>query len=154
MSTYCYLVKQELLKVVGTEAVSNIRHKIGQAISELAACITRIENGSWNELLPAVVALTQHTDLSQRETALDILKWLAEDAPQLLQSRHKDLFTLYSTMLADPKVNVQVAALKATTALLLILPHAEITSFQSLTPQILKVGWCIRSKRSAFSHFL
>jgi hypothetical protein len=133
------MLKQALLGTLQNEPKSHIRRKVGHTVAELASN-AQCDPKAWPELLPFVMALSQNPDASQREVALDLLNRLCEYIGDAILEHTPHLHQMFSAGLSDPSSEVQVAALKATTSLLVLLSEPEEREpFVPLVPELLRV---------------
>jgi hypothetical protein len=133
------MIKTALLGTLQNEAKGHIRRKVGHTIAELASN-AQCDPDAWPQLLPFVLVLSQNPDASQRENALDLLNRLCEYIGDAILEHTQQIHQMFSAGLVDPSGEVQIAALKATTSLLVLLSEPEERDpFVPLVPHLLQV---------------
>ncbi|EQC27993.1 hypothetical protein SDRG_14268 [Saprolegnia diclina VS20] len=117
---YRAALKTQLVAALGAEPLAHVRRKLGHAIAELA----RLE-ATWPELLPAIVALTQHSDAAMQITSLEVLATLCEYLGPTLALHHEQFFHLFSAFLGHARLDLRVAAAKAMVAYIVVLESTQ-----------------------------
>eukprot|EP00903_Cladosiphon_okamuranus_P009337 g8905.t1 len=133
-------VKSVLLQGVGTDPSRLVRHTIAALIAKLAKILFATPQG-WQELLDFVGQCAQQQSEEHRELAFTILFELTETVGDVLTAHFDVLQGLFLQALKDPSSKVQVAALKACSALLAYLSMDDSgMKFRSLVQPCLQVS--------------
>ncbi|CAB4421390.1 unnamed protein product [Rhizophagus irregularis] len=106
-------IKTELLMSLSIERENTVRHKVCDAVSEVAKN-SFLKGQKWNELLPALIEASESPNAEHREAALLNL----QDANNAA---------------------IRMASLKAAVAFMLETDHQNRSSFAELMPQMLEV---------------
>ncbi|KAI9907041.1 hypothetical protein PsorP6_004517 [Peronosclerospora sorghi] len=132
-------LRSQLLEAVASEPVPHVRHKLGHLIAELAAVSEKYEQ-AWPELINAMSILTTSSDASLRVTAFDLVAKLAEYVGDLLAPHKESFLTLFTNSLNDGNCEVQIASLKAASALILTIEDKqELSAFAILVNPMLRI---------------
>ncbi|RKP02349.1 hypothetical protein CXG81DRAFT_10876 [Caulochytrium protostelioides] len=115
---YC---EHALLESLEKENESSVKHKVSDAISEIAKhVLSRSER--WDGLLDAIAACMKSPIASHRENALRILA----DVPRIVPlESFQQILDLYKASLADPTAEVRLNAIAATVAFLKRMQMSE-----------------------------
>ena len=115
------------------EAVPNIRHKIGDAIAEVARQYSDNDQ-AWPELLQALFQASQSTEAGQRESAFRIFT----TTPGIIESQHEDVvFGAFTKGFKDPVPAVQIAAMEAFSSFFTVIPKKAQKKYYPLLPEVL-----------------
>ena len=131
-------VRGELLRMITEEPDDQLRKKICHATCDLAKDLLESsqEANPWPGLLPALLALVDHPQPSQREAALHILAPVAEGAFELLAPGMGTMLQVLSNRLGDT-IAVRFAAMKTIAAILTNVEDSQYGNYQSLLAPIL-----------------
>ncbi|ODQ77120.1 hypothetical protein BABINDRAFT_163848 [Babjeviella inositovora NRRL Y-12698] len=126
-------LRATLLAGFSAPQTNGIRHKLADAISELAKEDLPASE-SWPELLPALFAATQGADASFRESAFRILA----AAPELIDSSFVELvLPVFTAGFDDANDDVRIAACTAFVAFFQNLPKKAWPALSPLLPNLL-----------------
>lgn len=144
--------RQQLLAALQSEPLGHIRHKIAHAVTEVA--ITSAGKGcdAWPELLPALAALTQHTDAPRRASAVYLFARMCEyGGAELIAPRASMFVAILPAILQDASPEVRVHALDGCVFLILSLPtDSDRAVLQPLLPVMLNVlSACLTTDEAA-----
>lgn len=134
--------KQSLLQAIQQEPKAHVRRKLAHTVSELVHNVVSKTGdlNSWPELLPFVMQLFQRPEHQQRENALDMVNKLAEYVGDALLAHVEMVHGMLMQGLGDTSGEVQVAALKATTSILVLLEEPQQRQpFIQMVPMMLQV---------------
>ena len=81
----CEAIRTKLLEALGSESDVQVRHKIGDAVADIARQYTD-EDITWPGMLGALFAASQSNDSGQRETAFRIFA----TTPDIIEKEHQD----------------------------------------------------------------
>ncbi|EWM29705.1 Importin-beta [Nannochloropsis gaditana] len=132
-------LKAALLHTLANEQERPIRKNIASVIAVAARKL--LSKNKWNELLSFIYQYSQSKEEEHRELAFVVLNELAETLGRCFGSQFGNLQQLYQAGLRDPSRRVQVAALKASAALIMHLVTEDVSSvFQDLVQGMLEVA--------------
>lgn len=104
-----HAIRQILLTCLSKETVSPVRHKIGDAVAELARQYTESES-PWPEVLGVLFQLSQSSEAGQRETAFRIFA----TTPGIIEKQHEEAVQgVFTKGFKDSEANVRIAAMEA-----------------------------------------
>lgn len=110
-----------------------IRHKLADAIAEVAKEDSS-PPGTWNDLLPALIEATRHSDASYRESAFRVFA----NTPELIGKENQQaVLPVFNLGFADQDDDVCVAACTAFVAFFRELPRKTYASHAPLLPNLL-----------------
>ncbi|KAF0690703.1 Aste57867_17913 [Aphanomyces stellatus] len=130
-------MKNKLLETLVHEPEASIRRKVTHVIAQVAR-----QDPDWPDLLPSIVALTQHADVRMQVTALDVLGTLAEYTGAKMKVHTEKLGALFTSFVSSPDapLDARVAAWKALSAFVLHLESTEaLQPFTQLLPAFLQI---------------
>jgi hypothetical protein len=129
-------IKNELLMSLSVERENTVRHKVCDAVSEVAKN-SFLKGHKWNELLPTLIEASKIPSAEHREAALRIFSAV----PNLLTDLPiNDVKQVFSVNLQDANnAAIRMAALKAAVAFMLETDPQSRNSFAELMPQMLEV---------------
>jgi importin-5 len=145
-------VKARLLAGVASPLRKDLRKKICDTVAVIGAPLlsgaggTPAEDGtngtttpgSWPELLPTLFALNKSTHAHERENSLYIFSQIADYLDINTLGPHLGtLKAAFQSGLADDSIDVQIAALRATCAILNMLDSHLCPNFEDLIPHML-----------------
>ncbi|KAK6205227.1 Karyopherin functions in nuclear transport of protein [Scheffersomyces amazonensis] len=130
-------VKQQirtiLLKGFTDHQTNQVRHKLSDAISEVAKDDVS-PNGTWNELIPALLEATRNPDPSFRESAFRVFS----SAPQLIDKSYiHQVLPIFNSGFNDENDEVRISACTAFVAFFRELPKNSWQSLSPLLPDLL-----------------
>ncbi|KAL0479253.1 importin-beta [Acrasis kona] len=130
-------VKTDLINALAEEKVDNIRSKLAYTVAGFVSGL--IENGEYPEFIPLMFKWAASPDASIRESALAVFNQLATYllnkgiAPYLTNIREMLTFCLSD----NQNEKVRLAALEASSSVILILEKNQFAAFQDLIPLML-----------------
>ena len=126
-------IRSILLRGFASQQTNQVRHKLSDAISEVAK-EDASPQGSWNELIPALFEATRNTDPSFRESAFRVFS----SAPELIDKSYLDLvLPIFNSGFEDSDDDVRIAACSAFVAFFRELPKKSWQSLSPLLPNLL-----------------
>ncbi|KAF1824854.1 ARM repeat-containing protein [Dissoconium aciculare CBS 342.82] len=134
-------IRTRLLEAYVRETVKPIRHKIADAVAELARQYTDNEvlaaDGSrenWADLLSALYQASQSPDVTLRESAFRIF----EQTPGIIEKQHENIILeVFQRGLNDDSVDVRIATMLAFSSFFQSLSKKAQPKYQVLIPSIL-----------------
>lgn len=132
-------VKAVLLVGIRTNLRKDLRKKICDTVAVLGASLVNHEPSQWPELLPAMFELIHSPHAYERENSLNIISQIADYLEINVIGPH--LGTLkgaFQAGLSDNDHGVQLAALRATCAILNMLDSNLCPNFEDLIPLMLR----------------
>ncbi|CAG8467575.1 10518_t:CDS:10 [Funneliformis mosseae] len=128
-------IKNELLISLSVEQENTVRHKVCDAISEVAKN-SFLKGQKWSELLTALIEASKTPSAEHREAALRIFSAV----PNLLTDiQINEVKQVFSANLQDTNnAAIRMAALKAAVAFMLETDQQSRNSFAELMPQMLE----------------
>ncbi|KAI9861517.1 MAG: hypothetical protein M1824_002409 [Vezdaea acicularis] len=128
-------IREKLLESLGHESVSQVRHKIGDAVAEVARQYTD-EGEQWPELLGALFNASQSPDASQREGAFRIFA----ATPGIIEKQHDETVkAAFTKGFKDDDPTVRLAAMEAFAAFFRSISKKALVRYQSLIPEVLNI---------------
>jgi len=132
------LVKQALFSALETEAKSNIRHQICDAIAEIGgSLIEDATQNRWPELIGLIWQLLGANRNELIESGLKILATLFTYASDSFKSNKSELQTIFASGMQSDSAPIQEASISALGAYIEVVEHKECKDFEQLIPQIL-----------------
>jgi len=133
-------VKRELLSALQQEQVGEIRRKLVYCVSGLASGL--IEGGDYPELIPTLFNWCKpETPPALRESALGVFTQLATFLLEKgLEPYLRDLKNVFSASLKDSNSKIRLAALEATSSVILVINKKQRQGFVDLIPLMLQVS--------------
>ncbi|KAH3682623.1 hypothetical protein WICPIJ_006412 [Wickerhamomyces pijperi] len=124
-------IRQLLLSGFVAPQSNNVRHKLSDAIAEIAKDDVP---GSWDELLPTLFEATKNEDASFRESAFRIFT----SNPSLIDLQYiNEVLPVYHAGFEDSDDDVRIATCTAFVAFFQQLPKKEWATVQSLLPSLM-----------------
>jgi len=133
-------IRSTLLEMLKTEQHRGIRRKINDVISVMAA--RALSQGTWDELMPALIEVASNPHPVLRESVLDMLQKLAEFAMRVIREKLPltQLKAIIMSGLTEPQhVAVRIAALKAAISVLVYCQDDERDKLADMLPNIFQV---------------
>ncbi|KAG9306967.1 hypothetical protein G9A89_000881 [Geosiphon pyriformis] len=129
-------IKNDLLISLSVEQENTVRHKVCDAVSEVAKN-SFLKGQKWTELLPALFEASESPSAEHREAAFRIFSAV----PNLITDQPTDILKqIFSANLQDIHSPAgRMAALKAAVAFMLEADKQSCISFAELMPQMLEV---------------
>lgn len=132
-------VKNKLLVGVRSDFRKDLRKKLCDTVAFIGAPLIDKDPSEWPELLPMLFELAASQKPFERESALYIFSQLAEFLDQKVFIPHlQTLKQAFFAGLSDQDIHVQLAALKATCALLNLLESNLCQNLIDLVPHMLR----------------
>ncbi|PKC17490.1 ARM repeat-containing protein [Rhizophagus irregularis] len=129
-------IKTELLMSLSIERENTVRHKVCDAVSEVAKN-SFLKGQKWNELLPALIEASESPNAEHREAALRIFSAVPNLLTDLPINEVKQVFLV--NLQDANNAAIRMASLKAAVAFMLETDHQNRSSFAELMPQMLEV---------------
>lgn len=134
-------IRSKLLLAHAQEQKAHVRHKIGDAIAELARQYTDDEivdqNGArdtWPELLSALFQASNSPEAGMRESAFKIF----ESTPGIIEKQHEGhVLEVFNRGIRDSEMSVRLATMSAFTAFFTSLNKKSQQKYYSLIPELL-----------------
>ncbi|KAI4109039.1 MAG: hypothetical protein L6R37_000757 [Teloschistes peruensis] len=128
-------VRQSLLEVLQNESLPHVRHKIGDAVAEVAR--QYCDQGQvWQELLQALFNLSMSQDAGQRELAFRIFA----TTPAIIEKQHEDnVIPAFTKGFQDGNIEVRTAAMEAFSSFFASLQKKSQKKYYRLVPELLNV---------------
>ncbi|KAH3667090.1 hypothetical protein WICMUC_005437, partial [Wickerhamomyces mucosus] len=124
-------IRQSLLKGFVSPQSNNVRHKLSDAIAEIAKDDVP---GEWPELLPALFNATKNEDPSFRESAFRIFT----SNPGLIDLQYiNEILPVYHSGFEDGNDDVRIATCNAFVAFFQQLPKSQWATVQPLLPSLM-----------------
>ncbi|KAK6460373.1 Karyopherin functions in nuclear transport of protein [Scheffersomyces coipomensis] len=126
-------IRSILLKGFSNHQSNQVRHKLSDAISEMAKDDAS-PAGTWNELIPALFEATRNQDPSFRESAFRVFS----SAPQLIDKSYiQQVLPIFNGGFNDENDDVRISACTAFVAFFRELPKNSWQSLSPLLPDLL-----------------
>lgn len=126
-------IRSLLLQGFTSQQSNQVRHKLSDAISEVAK-EDASPQGTWNDLIPALFQATGNSDPSFRESAFRVFS----SAPEIIDKSYiNDVLPVFNTGFEDSDDNVRIAACTAFVAFFRELPKKSWQSLSPLLPNLL-----------------
>ncbi|RHZ80549.1 hypothetical protein Glove_134g184 [Diversispora epigaea] len=129
-------IKNELLMSLSVEQDNTVRHKVCDAVSEVAKN-SYLKGQKWGELLPALFEASKSPSAEHREAALRIFSAVPNIITDQPINIVKQVFSANLQDVNNPAI--RTASLKAAVAFMLETDQQSRTSFSELMPQMLSV---------------
>lgn len=132
-------VKERLLAGMRAPLRKDLRKKICDTIAVIGGPLVGEEPSAWPELMPTLLTLNKSPNASERENALYVLSQIADylDGPKFLQPNLGTLKQAFHDGLRDDDIGVQIAALRATCAVVNMLDTNLCPALEDLIPLML-----------------
>ncbi|KAL8951885.1 MAG: hypothetical protein Q9222_002160 [Ikaeria aurantiellina] len=128
-------IRQKLLECLQSEPLPNVRHKIGDAVAEVARQYSD-EGQSWQELLHALFVASQSQDAGQRESAFRIFA----TTPAIIEKQHEDsVVPAFTKGFKDSDILVRTAAMEAFSSFFGSLQKKAQKKYYPLVPELLNI---------------
>ncbi|KAI4142540.1 MAG: hypothetical protein L6R39_004901 [Caloplaca ligustica] len=128
-------IRQKLLECLQNETLPHVRHKIGDAVAELARQYGD-EGQSWPELLQALFVASQSQDAGQRESAFRIFA----TTPSIIEKQHEDsVVPAFTKGFKDDDISVKTAAMEAFSSFFGSLQKKAQKKYYPLVPELLNI---------------
>ncbi|KAI4189513.1 MAG: hypothetical protein L6R41_001421 [Letrouitia leprolyta] len=128
-------IRQKSLDCLQNETLPHVRHKIGDAVAELARQLSD-EGHSWPELLHALFLASQSLDAGQRESAFRIFA----TTPAIIEKQHEDnVVPAFTKGFKDSDIAVKIAAMEAFSSFFGSLQKKAQKKYYPLVPELLNI---------------
>ncbi|KAI9680821.1 MAG: hypothetical protein M1817_004261 [Caeruleum heppii] len=128
-------IRQKLLQCLNSEAVPQVRNKVGDAVAEVARQYTD-EAESWPELLGVLFQASQSSEPGQREGAFRIFA----TTPGIIEKQHEEtVLAAFTKGFKDDDVNVRLAAMEAFACFFRTIGKKAQQKYYALIPEILNI---------------
>lgn len=132
-------VKLRLLTGIRIDFRKDLRKKICDTVAVIGAPLVNQEPSAWQELLPTLFELNKSPHVHERENSLYIFSQIADYLDLKIIGPHLGtLKVAFQSGLSDADGNVQIAALRATCAILNMLESHLCSNFEDLIPLMLR----------------
>lgn len=129
------VIRQKLLECLQSEPEKQVRHKIGDAVAEIAREYSD-QNEQWPDLLHTLFHASQSPDASQREVAFRIFT----ATPGIIESQHEEtVLTAFVKGFKDTDVDVRISAMEAFSALFAVVHKKAQKKYYPLVPELLNI---------------
>ncbi|TKX21052.1 importin subunit beta-3 [Elsinoe australis] len=136
-------IRAKLLECLSTESVNSVRHKVGDAVAEIARQYVDGEvlapDGSretWGELLGGLFQASQSEQEGQREAAFRIFA----TTPGIIEKQHEEVVLgSFTKGFKDANVEVQLAAMDAFASFFHSITKKAQQKYYGLIPDILNI---------------
>ncbi|KAI5361577.1 putative importin-beta domain, armadillo-like helical, TOG domain, importin beta family [Septoria linicola] len=134
-------IRTKLLQSYGAELNKTVRHKVADAVAEIARQYTDeeipgIDGGrdTWPDLLSALYQASQSADADVRESAFRIF----EATPGIIERQHEDvIIQVFQKGIKDENMKVRIATMKAFSSFFQSLSKKAQPKYYTLIPDIL-----------------
>jgi hypothetical protein len=135
-------VRQHLVQTTMREPNAACRHAESRVIAAIATI--DLEDGEWQDLLPALFGLASNSDVAQREVGSYIIFSLLEANPTCFGDNLGKLLELFSHTIQDPQsADVRINTMMSVGAMLLMFEPEEdpesVEALQTLIPPMVNV---------------
>ncbi|KAI9823298.1 MAG: hypothetical protein M1832_002522 [Thelocarpon impressellum] len=128
-------IGQKLLQCLSTEALPDVRNKVGDAVAEIARQYSD-EGEQWPELLGVLFQASQSADAGQREGAFRIFT----TTPGIIERQHEEtVLAAFVKGFKDDDVAVRLTAMEAFAAFFRSIGKKAQAKFFPLLPDILNI---------------
>ncbi|KAI4202157.1 MAG: hypothetical protein LQ348_001546 [Seirophora lacunosa] len=128
-------IRQTLLNCLQNESLTHVRHKIGDAVAELARQYSD-EGQGWPELLQALFVASQSQDAGQRESAFRVFA----TTPAIIEKQHEDsVVPAFTKGFKDNDIQVKTAAMEAFSSFFGSLQKKAQKKYYPLVPELLNI---------------
>ncbi|GMM28018.1 Pse1 protein [Martiniozyma asiatica (nom. inval.)] len=124
-------IRRILLEGFTAQQTNNVRHKLADAIAEVA----KDESSQWNELLPTIMQATTNADPSFRESSFRIIS----TTPQIISNHdlNESFLQMFHLGFEDENDDVRIATSTAFVAFFEHLPKSTWNTLAQLLPNLL-----------------
>ena len=128
-------IRQKLLECLQSESVPEVRHKIGDAVAEVARQYS--DNAEvWPELLQTLFNASQSQDSAQRENAFRIFT----TTPGIIESQHEEtVLAAFTKGFKDNDISVRIAAMEAFSSFFAVVNKKAQKKYYPLVPELLNI---------------
>ena len=128
-------IRQKLLECLQSESLPQVRHKVGDAVAEIARQYS--DNAEvWSELLQTLFHASQSQDAGQREGAFRIFT----TTPGIIESQHEDtVLAAFTKGFKDDDVTVRIAAMEAFSSFFAVVNKKAQKKYYPLVPELLNI---------------
>ncbi|KAL8690553.1 MAG: hypothetical protein Q9218_004030 [Villophora microphyllina] len=128
-------IRQKLLEALQSESLPHVRHKIGDAVAEVARQYCD-QGQMWQELLQGLFALSTSQDAGQRELAFRIFA----TTPAIIEKQHEDnVKQAFTRGFQDGNIEVRTAAMEAFSSFFASLQKKSQKKYYPLVPELLNI---------------
>ncbi|MCJ1229092.1 hypothetical protein MMC12_005757 [Toensbergia leucococca] len=128
-------IREKLLLALQSETLPHIRHKIGDAVAEIARQYSD-EGENWSELLQVLFVSSQSPDAGQREGAFRIFT----TTPGIIGKQHEDtVLGAFTKGFKDDDATVRIAAMEAFASFFGSIQKKGQKKYYPLIPEILNI---------------
>ncbi|KAI9724972.1 MAG: hypothetical protein M1812_000248 [Candelaria pacifica] len=135
-------IREKLLQALRTERLSNVRHRVGDAVAEIArqysddADLEHSIGVIWPDLLGALFEASQSDNEGQREGAFRIFA----QTPGIIDKQHEDtVLTVFTKGFKDEDVSVRLGAMEAFSSFFRSIQKKSQQKYYALIPEILNI---------------
>lgn len=128
-------IRQKLLECLQNETLPQVRHKIGDAVAEVARQYAD-DGENWPELLQMLFVASQSLDAGQREGAFRIFT----TTPGIIEKQHESaVLAVFTKGFKDDNVTVRIAAMEAFASFFGAVNKKGQKKYHPLIPEILNI---------------
>ncbi|KAI9822390.1 MAG: hypothetical protein M1827_000109 [Pycnora praestabilis] len=128
-------IRGKLLQCLESESLPHVRHKIGDAVAEIARQYSD-DGEQWPELLGSLFQASQSSDAGQREGAFRIFA----TTPGIIEKQHEDtVLSAFTKGFKDEDVTVRLAAMEAFASFFRSISRKAQQKYYALIPEILNI---------------
>ena len=128
-------IRQKLLECFQNEAAPQIRHKVGDAVAEVARQYSD-KTEVWPELLQTLFQASQSQDAGQRQGAFRVFT----TTPGIIESQHEEtVLSAFTKGFKDEDIDVRLSAMEAFSSFFAIVNKKAQKKYYPLVPEILNI---------------
>ena len=128
-------IRQKLLECFQSEAILLVRHKVGDAVAEIARQYSDNDE-LWSELLQVLFHASQSQNAAQREGAFRIFT----ATPGIIESQHEEIVLgAFTKGFKDSDIGVKIAAMEAFSSFFAMVNKKAQKKYYSLVPELLNI---------------
>ncbi|KAL9615493.1 MAG: hypothetical protein Q9167_000006 [Letrouitia subvulpina] len=128
-------IRERLLECLQRETLKEVRHKVGDAVAEIARQYTD-DNQSWPELLQVLFIASQSQDAGQREAAFRIFT----STPAIIEKQYEDsVLPAFNKGFKDGETVVRIAAMEAFSSFFASVNKKVQKKYYPLVPELLNI---------------
>jgi hypothetical protein len=140
-----YVIRQKLLEALGTESVTAVRNKIGDAVAEIAREYSDSKS-QWPEILGVLFTLSISKDVGQREIAFRIFS----TTPGIIEKQHEDtVLSAFTKGFKDDDTGVRLSAMEAFASFFRSINKKSQQKYYALIPEVLNILPPIKEKQES-----
>ena len=134
-------VKNTLFSNLEKESDMSIRHKICDAIGEIAGGLINSETNEWPELVPLIMELLLSEKLILMESGLKILSTLFVYAESTFLPYKEELAKIFKSGIENSNIIIQTTTIEALSNFLAHVGSSHVKVFEGLVKSLLEVTY-------------